>query len=129
MAIVEVARQSDARPISLGDISSRLELGAPEEALSLAAIVAVQAANNETGVTQSLSDVASLTKAKGGFVVCDAVQAVGRVPLRDLSEADALFFSAHKFGGPKGAGAVVWRSGGVRPARRAKSSALMCLLR
>lgn len=56
-----------------------VELGAPEEALSLAAIV-VQAANNETGVIQPLSDVASLTKAKGGFVVCDAVQAVGRVP-------------------------------------------------
>jgi cysteine desulfurase len=61
-------------------VSPEVELGAPEEALSLAAIVAVQAANNETGVTQSLSDVASLTKAKGGFVVCDAVQAVGRVP-------------------------------------------------
>ena len=57
-----------------------VELGAPEEALSLVAIVAVQAANNETGVIQPLSDVASLTKAKGGFVVCDAVQAVGRVP-------------------------------------------------
>jgi cysteine desulfurase len=93
-----------------------VELGAPEEALSLAAIVAVQATNNETGVTQSLSDVASLTKAKGRFVVCDAVQAVGRVPLRDLSEADALFFSAHKFGGPKGAGAVVWRSAEPMPA-------------
>ena len=35
---------------------------------------------HETGVIQPLSDVASLTKAKGGFVVCDAVQAVGRVP-------------------------------------------------
>ena len=56
------------------------ELGALEEALSLVAIVAVQAANNETAVIQPLSDVASLTKAKGGFVVCDAVQAVGRVP-------------------------------------------------
>jgi cysteine desulfurase len=93
-----------------------VELEGLEEALSLPAIVAVQAANNETGVTQSLSDVASLTKAKGGFVVCDAVQAVGRFPLRDLSEADALFFSAHKFGGPKGSGAVVWRSAEPMPA-------------
>ena len=64
---------------------------------------------------QPLLDVASLTKSNG-FVVCDAVQVVGRVPLRDLSEADALFFSAHKFGGPKGVGAVIWQSAEPEPA-------------
>ncbi|MGA9548197.1 MAG: aminotransferase class V-fold PLP-dependent enzyme, partial [Rhodomicrobium sp.] len=53
---------------------------------------------------------------KNGFVVCDAVQVVGRVPLRDLSAAGALFFSAHKFGGPKGVGAVIWQSAEPEPA-------------
>jgi cysteine desulfurase len=76
----------------------------------------VQAANNETGVIQPLSDVVSLTKIKGGFVVCDAVQAVGRLPLSELAEADALFFSAHKFGGPKGVGGAIWRRAEPEPA-------------
>jgi cysteine desulfurase len=89
---------------------SAVELEALEKALASPAIVAIQAANNETGVIQPLHNVADLTKAKGGMLICDAVQAVGRLPLSDVSGADALFFSAHKFGGPKGAGAVVWRS-------------------
>ncbi len=48
--------------------------------------------------------------------MCDAVQAVGRIPLQDFAEADALFFSAHKFGGPKGVGAAIWQSAGPEPA-------------
>ncbi len=93
-----------------------IEIHALEKALASPAIVAVQAANNETGVIQPLSDVGSLTKIKNGFVVCDAVQAVGRLPLSALAEADAVFFSAHKFGGPKGVGAVIWRSVEPEPA-------------
>jgi cysteine desulfurase len=100
-------------PVSSGGVVDLEEL---EKALTSPAIVAVQAANNETGVIQPLSDVASLTKIKNGFVVCDAVQVVGRMPLRDLSEADVLFFSAHKFGGPKGVGAVIWQSAEPAPA-------------
>jgi cysteine desulfurase len=98
-------------PVSSDGVIDLEEL---EKALASPAIVAVQAANNETGVIQPLSNVASLTK--NGFVVCDAVQMVGRVPLRDLSVAGALFFSAHKFGGPKGIGAVIWQSAEPEPA-------------
>jgi cysteine desulfurase len=71
-------------------------------------LVAVQAANNETGSIQPVAEIASIVKAAGGIFVCDAVQAAGRIPL-DLSVGypDFLILSSHKMGGPKGAGAVV----------------------
>ncbi len=93
-----------------------LDLNALETALSAPSVVAVQASNNETGAVQPVGEIAALARAKGALFVCDAVQAIGRVCLRDLDEADALFFSAHKFGGPKGAGAIVWRSSEPPPA-------------
>jgi cysteine desulfurase len=93
-----------------------VELEALEKALAAPAVVAIQAANNEIGAIQSLADVGFLTKIKKSTLVCDAVQAVGRIPLADLGHADALFFSAHKFGGPKGAGAAIWRSAEGAPA-------------
>ena len=68
-------------------------------------LLALQAANNETGVLQPVAEAAALVHAAGGLVVCDAVQAAGRVDLRGLG-ADALFISAHKIGGPKGAAAL-----------------------
>jgi cysteine desulfurase len=93
-----------------------VDLNAFEQSLQPRSIVAVQAANNETGVVQPIGEIAALARAKNALFVCDAVQALGRICLRDLDEADALFFSAHKFGGPKGAGAVIWRSAEPPPA-------------
>ncbi len=86
-----------------------LDLDYFEAALVPGSLATVQAANNETGVIQPVADVAAIAKAKGARLVCDAVQAVGRLPLRHLDGADALFFSGHKFGGPKGAGAAIFR--------------------
>ncbi len=72
------------------------------------ALVALQAANNETGVLHPVAEAGELTHARGGLLVCDAAQAAGRLPLAEAARgADALLLSAHKFGGPKGAGAFV----------------------
>jgi cysteine desulfurase len=76
------------------------------------ALVSVMLANNETGILQPVSEVARIVHAAGGLLHVDAVQGPGRVPV-DLAAlgADLLTLSAHKLGGPKGAGALVLREG------------------
>ncbi|MGV2108129.1 cysteine desulfurase family protein [Agrobacterium vitis] len=79
-------------------------------------LVAVMLANNETGVIQPVEAVGKLVHAKGGLLLVDAVQAVGRIPVDITSlDADFLILSAHKLGGPKGAGAVVARGEALMP--------------
>lgn len=82
------------------------------------AVVAVQAANNETGVIQPLAAIAGVCDAVGAALVVDAVQAVGKAPF-DLAStgAAAIAISAHKFGGPKGVGAIVLNGDRLRADR------------
>ena len=79
-------------------------------------LVAVHAANNETGVLQPIGRISDLVKAAGGVLVVDAVQAAGRIPL-DITGpcGDFLILSAHKLGGPKGVGAFVGKSDLMMP--------------
>ena len=79
-------------------------------------LVAVHAANNETGVIQPVERIGEIVKAAGGVLVADAVQAAGRIPL-DMSVpyADYLILSSHKIGGPKGVGAIVAASDLMMP--------------
>lgn len=74
-------------------------------------LLSIQWANNETGVTQPVLQIAAITKARGGFFHSDASQAVGKMPIDfSASPLDALTFTAHKLHGPQGVGAAVLKS-------------------
>lgn len=93
------------------------------------ALVSVMLANNETGAVQPVAKIAATAARRSAIVHCDAVQAAGKIPL-DLAElgVQLMSLSAHKLGGPAGAGALIadgvalgpqLRGGGQERRRRA----------
>ena len=94
------------------DRSGRVDPGSLRAALAGddVALVSVMWANNEVGTLQPVLELADIAHEFGVPMHCDAVQAVGSVPV-DFASAgvDALTMTGHKLGGPPGAGALLLR--------------------
>jgi cysteine desulfurase len=76
------------------------------------AICSMMWVNNEIGCIQPLPELASKAKQRGALVHTDAVQAFGKIPIDARSQQfDFLTISGHKFGAPKGIGAMFIRRG------------------
>lgn len=102
-------------------------------------LVSVMTANNEVGTIQPVAEIGALCRARKVLFHTDAVQAFGKLPFRDIHQfqADLVSVCAHKFHGPKGAGALYIRSpwlphptqlgGGHENERRAGTENLMAI--
>ena len=110
--VLEAARQHFApeRLVWLDvDADGVVRREALEAALAAGVVgaVAVMAANNETGVLQPWPEIAALCRRQRVAYLCDASQWFGKLPASGLGEAGWIIATAHKFGGPKGAGFLI----------------------
>jgi cysteine desulfurase len=93
------------------DACGRVSPGQVEEALTgETTLVSIMTANNETGTLQPAREISAICRERGVLFHTDAIQSFGKEPLR-AADLDAMSLAAHKFGGPKGAGVLMLRSG------------------
>lgn len=81
-----------------------------------APLVGAMLANNETGVIQPVAQIADLVRSHSGYLCVDAVQAFGKSVV-DFAKLNVhfIFVSAHKIGGPNGAGALLMMDEAISP--------------
>jgi cysteine desulfurase len=98
-------------PVGKDGLVSLADVAAAVDGRTL--LVAAMLVNNEIGVIQPIAEIAGLAHDHGALMLCDAVQALGRVPIPD--GPDLVAVSAHKIHGPKAIGAL-WMREGAEPA-------------
>lgn len=75
-------------------------------------LISIMHANNELGTIQPVEEIGKIAKENKVIYHMDAVQTVGKIPVNPVEiGADIVVFSAHKFHGPKGIGAMYVRNG------------------
>jgi cysteine desulfurase len=112
--IIETIPVTSSGLIDLGRLRALL-VGRPP------ALVSIMLANNETGALQPVAEAAEIVRDKGCLMHVDAIQAFGKISFNiNALSADLVTLSAHKIGGPKGAGALVLAEGltGLEPLLR-----------
>jgi len=125
-SVVRVAEQIEAsgRPVRWLPVppDGRLQPDAVQAALvSLPpelrgqTVVALTLANHETGVIQDLAGVLGRVRSQGARLHVDAAQALGKLELSGLGEADSYTLVAHKIRGPQGIAALAWRGRAPSP--------------
>lgn len=110
-AILQTAAASELPVLQLGvDSNGLIDPKALESALQdpTPALIAIMAANNETGAIQPIAEIGKMARAHGSVFLCDGVQALGKMPLNmQTMHIDMLALSAHKIGGAAGSGALL----------------------